>query len=102
LLHFPLAQRFCATGAEIIIEFFAWQNQQQTLAHRHGTTALLTIEGGSPEIFELAHLIVWNELGFAFAPTHNVGNNRMQDHNRRFSSVNVDNKAIAIVVKERL
>jgi hypothetical protein len=97
-----LTERFCTTGAQIIIDLLSGQNEQQALSHGHRAPALSTVKGGSTKIFELAHLIFWDEVGFRFAFAHDVGNDGIEDDNRRFRCVNVHNKAVAIVVKKGL
>ena len=55
LLDLTLSKRFRASCAEVVVDLFAWQDEQKTFTHRHGTATFLTVKGGSAEIFELAH-----------------------------------------------
>jgi hypothetical protein len=55
LLDLTSTKRFRAPGAEIVVDLFPRQHEQKTFTHRHGTATLLAVEGGSAEIFELAH-----------------------------------------------
>ena len=77
LLDFTLTERFCATGAQVVVDFFSGKHEQETLAHGHGATALSTVKRGSAEVFELAHLIPHENVGFlcdevGFASVHNM------------------------------
>ena len=99
LLNLTLTERFRATGAQIVIYLFSGKNEQKAFAHRHGAAALAAVERRGSKILELAHRILWNEIGFVFASARNMGNNCVQDHYRWLGRINIHDKIIAIVVK---
>ena len=104
LLDFTLTERFCATGAQVVVDFFSGKHEQETLAHWHRATALSTVKRGSAEVFELAHLTPHGKVGFlcgevGFASVRNVGNNGIQHNDRRLGGVDVHDETVAIVVK---
>ena len=43
------------TGAEIIVDFLIWQNQQEHLPHGHRLCTFIAVERGGPQVLELAH-----------------------------------------------
>ena len=99
-----MAERFCATDAQIVIDFFSRKDEKQTLAHRHCATALSTVKRGSAKVVELAHLIPQGNVGFlcdevGFLSVHNVGNNGIEHNDRRLGGVDVHDETVAIVVK---
>ena len=103
LLDFTLTERFCATGAQVVVDFLSGEHEQQTLAHRHGATALSAVKRRSAEVLELSHLIPHGIAGFLreeviLGFVHNMGNDRIQDDDRRLGGVDVHDEAAAIVV----
>ena len=104
LLDLPLTERFCATGAQIVVDFSSRKDEKETLTHRHCATAISTVKRGSAEVFELAHLTPHGKVGFlcdevGFASVRNVGNNGIQHNDRRLGGVDVHDETVAIVVK---
>jgi hypothetical protein len=98
-----LAERFCATGAQVVVNFFSGKHEQQTLSHRHGATTLSAVKRRSAEVLELSHLIPHGKVGFLreeviLGFVHNMRNDRIQDDDRRFGGVDVHDEAAAIVV----
>jgi len=100
LLNFTLTKRFRAACAQIIVDLLVRQNEQQTLTNGHRASALSAVQRGSAEVFELAHLILREEV--AFPPAHDVGNDRIEDHDWRLGGVDVHDQVVAVVVKQWL
>jgi hypothetical protein len=53
--HFALAQRRSAAGAEVIVDFLFWQDEEEALANGHGGLAFLAVKAGCAKILELLH-----------------------------------------------
>ena len=106
LLNLTLTERFRATRAQIVVNLSSGQDKQQTLTHGHGASALFAVERGSAETFELAHLgcdqiaFLRGALGFPFVC--NVGNNRIEDDDRRVHGIDIHDKIFTIMVEQGL
>lgn len=98
-----MTERFCATGAKVVVDFLSGEHEQQTLAHGHCATALSAVKRRSAKVLELAHLIPYGKVGFLrdeviLGSVHNMRNDRIQDDDRRLGGVDVHDEAAAIVV----